>query len=105
MTRAFITWPSALRRVQVSAPLWVWAGRVGSALTIAAALPLAIVHVPPMRWLFVAWACSNALWLWYGWRLGSWSLMSAQAVFLMIDAVGITHYWIFGNVLWMRIFS
>lgn len=95
---------SALSRV-VAAPLWVWAGRIGSALTIAAALILAIVHIPPMRWLFAAWTCSNALWFWYGWRLSSGSLVSAQAVFLVIDAVGVAHYWILGNALWMRMFS
>ncbi|WP_291521804.1 hypothetical protein [Acidithiobacillus sp.] len=104
MMRAF-TLPSALRRFQVAVPLWVWAGRAGSTLTIAAALILAIVHIPPMRWLFVMWTISNALWLWYGWRMGSGSLVSAQAVFLAIDTLGVTHYWIVGNALWMRMFS
>lgn len=89
----------------LSKPLWVWAGRVGSALTIAAAVILAIVHNPPIRYLFLVWTCSNTLWFWYGWRLGSGSLMSAQSVFLVIDAVGVTHYWILGNALWIRIFS
>ena len=92
-------------RFQVTAPLWVWAGRIGSALTIAAALVLALIHHPSMRWLFVAWTGSNLFWLWYGWRLGSGSLISAQLVFLLIDAVGIAHYWILGNTLWMRIFG
>ncbi len=89
----------------LSVPSWVWAGRIGSALTIAAALILAIVHAPSMRMLFILWTCSNSLWFWYALRLNSGSLMSAQVVFLMIDAVGIVHYWIMGNTLWMRIFN
>ncbi|WP_226859368.1 hypothetical protein [Acidithiobacillus albertensis] len=100
-----LTVVSALRRIRVPVPLWMWAGRAGSALTIAAALILAIVHNPSMRWLFVIWTISNALWLWYGWRIGSGSLVSAQVVFLVIDALGISHYWILGNALWMRMFS
>lgn len=93
------------RRISVAAPLWVWAGRAGSALTIAAALILAIVHNPSMRWLFVLWTLSNALWLWYGLRIGSGSLAAAQVVFLGIDALGIAHYWILGNAVWVKMFG
>jgi hypothetical protein len=88
-----------------AAPTWVWAGRAGSFLTIAAALVLAVDHAPPMRWLFIVWTISNALWFWYGWKIGSGSLVSAQIVFLIIDVVGITHYWILGNTIWLNLFG
>ncbi|MDD2749144.1 MAG: hypothetical protein PHX24_03575 [Acidithiobacillus sp.] len=68
-------------KIKVSAPLWIWAGRIGSALTIGAALILAVVHDPAMRWLFVAWTISNALWFWYGRKMGSGSLVASQVVF------------------------
>lgn len=86
----------ASKKMFFEVPAWIWAGRIGSFLTIAAALVLALDHAPPMRWLFLAWTASNSLWLWYGWKLESGSLISSQSVFLIIDAVGMAHYWILG---------
>lgn len=99
------TWENCLTTRKISAPSWIWAGRAGSAFTIGAALILALVHDPSMRGLFVAWTLSNALWLWYGLKINSGSLVSAQVVFLVIDVVGITHYWILGNSAWLKLFG
>ena len=99
------TWENRLTTRKISAPPWIWAGRAGSAFTIGAALILALFHDPSMRGLFVAWTLSNALWLWYGLKINSGSLVSAQVVFLVIDVVGITHYWILGNSVWLKLFG
>lgn len=105
MTGTYLQALQTVRSVAHSQPLWVWAGRAASAITIGAALILALIHYPSMRWLFVAWSISNMLWLWYAVKLRSGSLMSAQSVFLIIDVVGMTHYWILGSKIWMGIFG
>lgn len=84
-------------------PAWVWAGRIGSFLLIVAAIVLALDHYPPMRWLFLAWTISNSLWIWYGWRMNSGSLVSSQIVFLVIDVVGMLHYWVLGQHHWLAL--
>lgn len=69
------------------------AGWVASFITIACALVLAVNPAPPMRWMFVAWSISNALWVWYGVGIRSWQVLSSQIVFVAIDVVGMAHYW------------
>lgn len=94
-----------LKKIDYHVPLWIWAGRIGSFLTIFSAIILAIIHHPEMKWLFTIWTLSNFLWLWYGIKLDSGSLVASQIVFLMIDIIGVTHYWIIGNYSWHQLFG
>lgn len=75
---------------------WVtkFSGGIASFLTIVCAIALAVDRHAPMRWLFVAWSVANSLWVFYGWRIRSGSLLTSQLVFCLIDVAGMYHYWI-----------
>ncbi|MEY2341408.1 hypothetical protein AB4090_04770 [Acidithiobacillus sp. IBUN Pt1247-S3] len=71
------------------------AGWVASIITIACALVLSLDGNPPMRWMFVAWTISNVLWVWYGAGIKSGQVLASQAVFVLIDVIGLVHYWLY----------
>ncbi len=75
---------------------WViWTGRVAAICNIVAAAWMAVLPDPSMRWLFVLWSISNVLWVYHGIGKNSGSLVLSQSVFLLIDVIGLVHWWVF----------
>ena len=72
---------------------WVWGGRVASLLTMALALILALDRHPAMDYMFIGWTFTNVLWMWYALELPSWPLLWSQVVYLIVDFVGLVHWW------------
>ncbi|CAA6603862.1 conserved exported hypothetical protein [Rhodospirillaceae bacterium LM-1] len=69
-------------------PLLLAAKWMGTAAGIVGAV-LVAANVGVVGWGFIAWAISSSLWTYAGWAMREPSLILLQAVFLIIDLVGI----------------
>ncbi len=68
---------------------------IGTVTGVAGAL-LVAANIGMVGWGFVLWAISSTLWAVAGWALREPSLVVLQAVFLLIDLVGIWR-WMFSG--------
>ena len=69
-------------------PLLLAAKWLGTVAGILGAV-LVAANVGVVGWGFIAWAISSSLWTYAGWAMREPSLILLQAVFLIIDLVGI----------------
>ncbi len=74
----------------------LWSGWIASILSISAAIGLAVLPHPhpAMKWFFLDWTISNTLWSVHAVGKNSGSLLASQLIFLAIDFIGMTHWWI-----------
>lgn len=69
-----------------------WLGYAAAACTTLSFLPQAVLTLRSRNvagislGMYAAFTFGVALWLWYGWRLGEWPIIAANAVTLVLAA-------------------